>query len=300
MTNTSQTEGDSTYYSTYTTYEYDFINGDIAKPAVSVNFFSRLVNFSLSIRNLLFSTLVVSCQAIVFLFCYLGYIRKKLVDSVYLLEGGKDTLVSVLMWRRGLLFRPTVHGGVIGIASIALFVSSLFSSKVAPKDFTRDLVLAATNTPETIIPSGRPRSEVLSYKVVSGETLSGIAKKFDVSVASIKWANDISDENSIKPGDTISVPPVTGVVYKVKSGDTLASIAKEYSADQQTIVDYPFNYIDDTLSIKAGQTLIVPGGVKPAPVTYPYAPATNNPIYYASGGGFFSCPVPGGGISQYP
>jgi murein DD-endopeptidase MepM/ murein hydrolase activator NlpD len=300
MTNTSQTEGDSTYYSTYTTYEYDFINGDIAQRSVSVSFFSRVVNLILSIRNLLFSTIFVSWQLIVFLFCFLVYIQKKLVDSVYLLESGKDKLVSFLMWRRGLLFRPTVHGGVLGIASVALIISSLFSNKVAPKDFTRDLVLAATNTPETIIPSGRPRSDILNYKVMSGETISGIAKKFDVSVASIKWANDISDENNIKPGDTISVPPVTGVVYKVKSGDSLASIAKEYSADQQTMVDYPFNYIDDTLSLKVGQTLMIPGGVKPAPVTYPSVPYTNNPIYYAAGSGYFSFPVPGGGISQYP
>jgi len=301
MTNNSQSDSDSTYYSTYTTYEYDFINGDIAKRGVvSVNFLGRVTNVLAAVRNFAFSTSFVSWQAIVFLFCLAVYIQKKLVASVYLLESGKDALVSVLMWRRGFLFRPTVHGGLLGIASVALIVSSLFSNKVVPKDFTRDLVLAAANTPQTIVPSGRARSEVVKYAVASGETLSGIAKKYDVSVDSIKWANNLSDQDDIKPGQTISIPPVSGIVYNVKDGDTLASIAKVYSADPQTIADYPFNYIDDTLSIKAGQTVIVPGGVKPAPAYYPRVPANNNPIYYASGGGFFSWPVAGGGISQYP
>lgn len=301
MTNNSQSDSDSTYYSTYTTYEYDFINGDIAqRGVVSVNFPGRVINVLAAVRNFAFSTAFVSWQAIVFLFCLVVYIQKKLVACVYLLESGKDALVSVLMWRRGFLFRPTVHGGLLGIASVALIVSSLFSNKVAPKDFTRDLVLAAANTPQTIVPSGRARSEVVKYAVASGETLSGIAKKYDVSVDSIKWANNLGDADDIKPGQTISIPPVSGIVYKVKAGDTLASIGKEYSADPQTIADYPFNYIDDTLSIKDGQTLIIPGGIKPAPAYFPRVPVNNNPIYYAGGSGFLSFPVPGGGISQYP
>lgn len=112
--------------------------------------------------------------------------------------------------------------------------------------------------------SDKPRDRVEDYKVKSGDTLESIAKKFDISVDSIRWANTSEVKNDvIKPGQTIKIPPVTGVIHKVASGENIYTIAKKYKVDAQGIVNFPFNdFADlDTFQLTPGQTLIVPNGV---------------------------------------
>jgi murein DD-endopeptidase MepM/ murein hydrolase activator NlpD len=113
--------------------------------------------------------------------------------------------------------------------------------------------------------SDKPWNQVSDYTVKEGDTLSSIAAKFDVSIDSVKWANPNINWQRVKPGVSVSVPPVTGVVYKVKPGDTVYSIAKKFQTDPQGIVDFPMNTFsdDETFALVAGQTLIVPDGIMP-------------------------------------
>ena len=100
---------------------------------------------------------------------------------------------------------------------------------------------------------------MLEYTVTKGDTLSGISQKYGISSDSIRWANNLDTATSIKPGQTLKIPPVTGVVHKVKKGDTVYSIAKYYNTDAQGMVDYPFNTFtnDETFELAVGQSLIV-------------------------------------------
>lgn len=50
-------------------------------------------------------------------------------------------------------------------------------------------------------------SKTITYTVGNGETLSGIGWKFGVELASIKYFNDISNVDSLKPGQTLKIPP---------------------------------------------------------------------------------------------
>lgn len=95
-----------------------------------------------------------------------------------------------------------------------------------------------------------------------GDTLASIGKKFDVSVDTIKWANNLKTDTIVE-GDTIKVPPVTGVVHKVAPGENVYAIAKKYHTDAQKIVNFPFNnFVDlDTFTLATGQTLYVVDGV---------------------------------------
>jgi len=298
----SQNADSSTSFYSGQIYEYDFLTGELVEVSPSFPFPKKVLSTVSEIAKVfIVSGAKTSWEFTGFLFSYLVFAQKRLVSFVYLLESIKDLAVKVVMWRRGFLFKPTVHGGVLAISSVALVVGGLFVNSVEPADFTRDLVLASENTTETIIPEDRPRSEVIKYEVAGGESLSQIAKNFNISVDSIKWENDIRDVDSIKPGDTLAIPPVTGVVYKVRKGDTISSIAETFSANAQTIATYPFNYITDSLKLTVGQTLIIPGGKKPEPTPLPYSnPGYNQPIFYAAGGnGLFSWPVRGS-LNQYP
>jgi murein DD-endopeptidase MepM/ murein hydrolase activator NlpD len=302
MTTNEESEGSYTYPTTTYPYELDFVQDSVS---VSTPWFSMPVRIAKSIlalaKTISISSLKVSWESVCFSVCYTFFVQRRAIAFIYFLESLKDVLVRVLMWRRGFLFRPTTHGGLLVLATIALVVGSLFRTGVASQDFSRDQVLAAENTPVTLIPEGRPRSEVVKYTVEKGDTISKIASIYKISANSIKWANGLEDVDKIKPGDVLAIPPVTGVAHKVKKGDTLASLAKKYRADAQTIATYPFNYIDDTLKLRIGQTLIVPGGRIPPPTSLPGAySAPSHPIFYAAGGsGIFAWPVKGS-LNQYP
>lgn len=114
----------------------------------------------------------------------------------------------------------------------------------------------------TIADIEKPKNGTIStYVVRGGDTISGIAKLFNVKQSTILWANDLSSGSKLKIGQVLTVLPVTGVRHTVQKGDTLASIAKHYGADANEVASY--NGIEDgTLAI--GDTLTIPDGEIPA------------------------------------
>ncbi|HNW56036.1 MAG TPA: peptidoglycan DD-metalloendopeptidase family protein [bacterium] len=101
------------------------------------------------------------------------------------------------------------------------------------------------------------------YTVKIGDTLSGLSKAFGVSLNTIAWQNGLSAKTVIRPGDKLTILPVSGVLHKVKSGDSLSKIAKLYKADANAIANYN-NLKNDRVVI--GQSLIIPGGQQPVTV----------------------------------
>lgn len=104
---------------------------------------------------------------------------------------------------------------------------------------------------------------ITTYTVEGGDTVSTIAERFNISTSTILWANGMNETDFIKPGQTLKIPPVSGVTHKVAGGDTVASIAKKYGVSENTILDY--NKLADASLIEKGGTLIIPGGKPPAP-----------------------------------
>ncbi len=100
------------------------------------------------------------------------------------------------------------------------------------------------------------RRSPVDYLIVNGDTISSIAYKFDVSVNTILWANNLTLNSFIKPGQKLTIPPTTGVLYRVAKGDTIAKIASKYGADAKLVKE--FNALGDDL--KAGDLIMIPGG----------------------------------------
>lgn len=97
-------------------------------------------------------------------------------------------------------------------------------------------------------------TEISVYTVEEGDTLSGIAERFNVSVNTIRWANNVTN---LKKGQELTILPITGIRHKVVKGDTVRSIASKYKANAQDISQ--FNDIADG-ALVLGQTIIVPDG----------------------------------------
>jgi LysM repeat protein len=138
---------------------------------------------------------------------------------------------------------------------------------------------------------GSQSREIATYVVQNGDTLSTIGQKFNITTDTIKWANNISDENSIKPGSKLLILPVSGVLYTATGGDDLVAVASQFQANAALIDS--FNNLEGK-SPSAGQKLIIPDGVvaPPAPAakiavatTTPKSTVTNVAAGFHGGGG---------------
>jgi LysM repeat protein len=108
---------------------------------------------------------------------------------------------------------------------------------------------------------------VVSYKVVSGDTLGSIATKFGVTVARIQAANALGTSTVIKIGQVLKIPtsattspavttsPVVKT-YTVKSGDTLWGIASKLGVSATALAE--LNGITNANLLRVGQVLKVP------------------------------------------
>ncbi|MFA6424159.1 MAG: M23 family metallopeptidase [Candidatus Magasanikbacteria bacterium] len=113
----------------------------------------------------------------------------------------------------------------------------------------------------SITTGGSGRKQTVDYVVVAGDSLSGIASRFGVNVATILWENGLTSKATLKLGQKISIPPASGVMHVVKKGDTLLRIAKVYGAKVEDIVQ--FNNLDEGgKDLRIGEKIMVPGGVK--------------------------------------
>ena len=96
-----------------------------------------------------------------------------------------------------------------------------------------------------------------TYKVVAGDTISGITRKFGLTnLSTIIAVNDIGNVRAMYPGQKLRIPSVDGLIYTVKPGNSLAGISAKYTIPLEDLLD-----VNDlsTQTIKAGQQLFIPG-----------------------------------------
>lgn len=89
------------------------------------------------------------------------------------------------------------------------------------------------------------------YKVRKGDTLTAIAKRYDVSVTDLRRWNHIRRDH-LKVGQVLSLKPKTKT-YKVRRGDTLTKIAKREGITVAVLKD--LNPGLTAKNLKAGQTI---------------------------------------------
>lgn len=106
----------------------------------------------------------------------------------------------------------------------------------------------------------KPRENIIDYLVQAGDTVSTIAVQFGISVNTILWENNLSAYSLIRPGNKLTILPLTGVTHGVKRGENLAAIAAKYGVEQNIILEA--NKLGDGKMLAAGQKLIIPGGKK--------------------------------------
>jgi surface antigen len=135
----------------------------------------------------------------------------------------------------------------------------------------------------SVIAAGAPSRDIISYKVKAGDTLGSISAKFNITTDTIKWANNITDENSIKPDTSLTILPVNGILHTVQSGDDVLALAQKYQSNASIIES--FNGLEGKAP-EAGMQLVIPDGIKPAPAPIRIASYSSSSSGYFSGSRF--------------
>jgi murein DD-endopeptidase MepM/ murein hydrolase activator NlpD len=121
----------------------------------------------------------------------------------------------------------------------------------------------------TNIPS-RPRTDIVTYTVQQGDTVSGIADKYGLEPKTVFAANyDIlqDDPHNLLPGQELKILPLDGVIWQWTGGIPFGQWAAYFQVKPEDIIDYPPNHLDpnavgdpQNANIKVGTYLIIPGG----------------------------------------
>jgi LysM repeat protein len=132
-----------------------------------------------------------------------------------------------------------------------------------------------------------------TYRVVAGDTVSGIAQRFGLATASVLALNGLGWSSLIFPGQELKLAnggrmpsfaeegPVSSGRYTIVAGDTISAIAARFGVSTQSVLTA--NGLGWSSIIYPGQTVAIPGLVGPdgaqdipaaqAPAPVPESPA---------------------------
>lgn len=150
---------------------------------------------------------------------------------------------SLTVWENGTAFKGQGGPGPT-LESTTVQENAIFAHNPADIDYINKIV--------------DERVGVTEYTVQPGDSLSFIARDYGVSIESIMWANGLRDSNSIREGNILKIPPVSGVIHTVRSGDTISTIAKKYGVEADAIITY--NSLSKDGKLQINDELIVPDG----------------------------------------
>lgn len=131
--------------------------------------------------------------------------------------------------------------------------------EVLPESTTGDKA-GKKDTPQ-LPPRNAERVTIHEHEVKPGESIWRLAKKYNVSVATIVSANKIKEKTVIQPGDSLRIPDRNGVFHKSGKKESLEQIARRYKVSTETIKRA--NGLAGNL-LPAGKEVFLPGA-KPLP-----------------------------------
>jgi spore coat assembly protein SafA len=137
--------------------------------------------------------------------------------------------------------------------------------------FPGQVICVPSSVPGVSCPNGQ------TYRVVRGDTMFEIAKRFGVTLDALIRVNpQIQDPSLIFPGQEICIPTTSGpvpcpggTIYMVKSGDTMFEIARRNNITLSALIAANPQIHDPNL-IFPGQVICIPGAMGPEiPITPP-------------------------------
>jgi len=133
-----------------------------------------------------------------------------------------------------------------------------------------------------------------TYKVASGDTVSGIAGRYGLSTASVLALNGLGWKSTIFPGQVlklssaaataapapapapVAAAPAASGRYTIVKGDTISRIAARFGVSTQAVLTA--NGLSASSIIYPGQSVAIPGASSPAAAPVTAAPVVAAPV----------------------
>jgi len=183
-------------------------------------------------------------------------------------------LILAVVWLMRNFYQQPAPGGTLDVLAASQPAATPTLSVAAipePGTGSTDSILRLASL-HTIIPS-RPRVDVITYAVQTGDSVFGIAEKFGLKPSTILFGNYATlkdNPHSLQPGQELNILPVDGLYREWQAGEGLNAVASYYGVDAEAIINFPGNHLDpDTIgdyahpNIEPGTWLIIPGGSRP-------------------------------------
>jgi len=117
--------------------------------------------------------------------------------------------------------------------------------------------LSGTLMDKSFLPERGAQGNLMSYVVKRGDTLSGIAYDFGISVQTIIDANSEVRARILQIGQELTILPVSGIAYTVQEGETIETIATLFGLHVSQLREFNRSVNLDALS--SGAVIVVPG-----------------------------------------
>lgn len=179
-------------------------------------------------------------------------------------------VVGLVIWLMTFFYKVPDAGQIASAASVPTAIAQVDIASI-PQAQIRYQGIGRMASIHTNIPD-RPRQEIIKYTVVEGDTIIGIAEKFNLKPRTIMLGNQYTlydDPHNLSIGEELNILPVDGVYYAWNDGDGLNGVAKTYGVSPEVIVNYPANRLDPKTigdfsnpNITPGTLIIVPGGTR--------------------------------------
>lgn len=113
--------------------------------------------------------------------------------------------------------------------------------------------------------------KIREHIVQDGDTLSGLAKEYGISMDTICGSNRLHSYDIIQSGKKLKIPNKDGVLHEVMKGQTIIDIARQYKISVEKIFsentkkNYDFISVGDMIFVPDAKPLnIIPGFLWPA------------------------------------
>lgn len=187
-----------------------------------------------------------------------------MIDEILFLYLGKERIYEKSI-KKGYLFYPGKR--YIYSASILLVLLSvfIFPFETFYTDGQKDIyqvydeeknnLLFSDKTDYSAEDSNEPLT--IRYHVVGkGDTVSGIAKDYGVSMDTICGSNQLSSYDIIRDGIKLRIPNKDGILHTIQKGQDIASVVKGYRASLEKV--YGINKIKNFDFMPVGSDIFIP------------------------------------------
>ncbi len=124
------------------------------------------------------------------------------------------------------------------------------------KDENEKNKILLSNKTDFTKPKKNIKLYIQKHRVVKGDSISTIAKKFGVSMGTVYGSNSLHPGKVLRVGVELSIPNKDGILYTMKKGDRLLNVARKYRSSVKKILSQ--NYLINPDFIPNGKMLFIP------------------------------------------